>query len=319
MNEKFVAGRAGQARFTDVQCMMESVLDGWLHESIQLSPGPGTGQHRFIETNALRLDASDWSTGVLVRGAGATGAVCFGLVDGDPAAIRFRGRPLAPARIPLVQSEVEFEYAAPEPTAALVLTIDKDVFDRHAQALWRTELTTNAAYTLPLAGMEHGMAVVKLLKNTLHNLSGEPALLQSPRVADLVTDNILTTLLAGSPAEPARVIMPHRHHLAREAAALLRTETDPPISIKTLCERLRISWRALDQGFWELYGVSPKTYLRISRLHHVKRQLAVADPALTNVTAVAVSWGFFQLGRFAVEYRRLFGEKPSDTLWKGAR
>lgn len=319
MNDRFVAGRTGQGRFADVQCLMESVLDGWLHETIQLSSGPGVGEHRFIETNALRLDASNWSTGVLVRGAGASGAVCFGLVDGDPAAIRFQGRTLAPAQIPLVQSDVEFEYAAPEPTAALVLTIDKDVFDRHAQALWRTDLTPTAAYTLPLAGMEHGWAVVKLLKSTLHNLSGEPALLASPRVADLVTDNILTTLLAGSPAEPMRVIVPHRHHLAREAAAALRAETDPPVSIKSLCEQLRISWRALDQGFWELYGVSPKTYLRISRLHHVRRQLAAADPALTNVTAVAVSWGFFQLGRFAVEYRRLFGEKPSDTLWKGAR
>jgi AraC family ethanolamine operon transcriptional activator len=29
---------------------------------------------------------------------------------------------------------------------------------------------------------------------------------------------------------------------------------------------------------------------------------------------VATQWGFFQLGYFSVDYRKMFGESPRDTL-----
>ena len=33
-----------------------------------------------------------------------------------------------------------------------------------------------------------------------------------------------------------------------------------------------------------------------------------------SVTEIAMSWGFSHMGRFSVEYRKRFGEPPSDTL-----
>jgi AraC family ethanolamine operon transcriptional activator len=33
-----------------------------------------------------------------------------------------------------------------------------------------------------------------------------------------------------------------------------------------------------------------------------------------DVTLIAQRWGFFHLGRFAANYQRIFGEKPSHTL-----
>jgi AraC-like DNA-binding protein len=39
-----------------------------------------------------------------------------------------------------------------------------------------------------------------------------------------------------------------------------------------------------------------------------------ADPFTTTATAVARKWGFGHYGRFAADYRRRFGHKPSETL-----
>jgi len=54
--------------------------------------------------------------------------------------------------------------------------------------------------------------------------------------------------------------------------------------------------------------------LLLRRLHLVRRTLRQADPVATTVTDIATRYGFWQLGRFAVEYHLLFGEPPSATL-----
>ena len=38
------------------------------------------------------------------------------------------------------------------------------------------------------------------------------------------------------------------------------------------------------------------------------------DPSTTRVTDVANEWGFWHLGQFAADYRRHFGELPSETF-----
>jgi AraC-like DNA-binding protein len=53
----------------------------------------------------------------------------------------------------------------------------------------------------------------------------------------------------------------------------------------------------------------------------VREALRHADPAKANVSDIARRNGFPQLGRFAAQYRAVFGEAPSTTLqrapWDG--
>ena len=60
--------------------------------------------------------------------------------------------------------------------------------------------------------------------------------------------------------------------------------------------------------------MGPKHYLLLRRMHMVRRTLRQSAPAHTTVTEAAMRYGFWQLGRFAGEYRALFGEAPSATL-----
>jgi len=55
-------------------------------------------------------------------------------------------------------------------------------------------------------------------------------------------------------------------------------------------------------------------YLKLLRLNRVRRGLSRTTSGHETVTSVAVRCGFVDLGRFAVEYRKLFGESPSETL-----
>jgi transcriptional regulator GlxA family with amidase domain len=55
-------------------------------------------------------------------------------------------------------------------------------------------------------------------------------------------------------------------------------------------------------------------FLKQRRLEAANRALLAAGPGETHVTDVALRYGFSQMGRFAVEYRRTFREPPSQTL-----
>ena len=80
-----------------------------------------------------------------------------------------------------------------------------------------------------------------------------------------------------------------------------------------ICVATGLSWRSLDRAFKERLGIGPKRYLLNLRLTQARRQLKCAPPR-TKVVEIANDWGFWQMGDFAREYRKMFGELPSKSL-----
>ena len=94
----------------------------------------------------------------------------------------------------------------------------------------------------------------------------------------------------------------------------IEENAEEPINLRDLCLITGASKRTLRYGFLERYGVSPKAYFKVFRLNGVRRELRRADPASAKVIDTANYWGFWHMGKFAADYRRLFGELPSETM-----
>jgi AraC-like DNA-binding protein len=45
----------------------------------------------------------------------------------------------------------------------------------------------------------------------------------------------------------------------------------------------------------------------------------LVDRSERNISSIAMGWGFTHLGRFSSDYKKLFGETPSETLKRVAR
>lgn len=101
--------------------------------------------------------------------------------------------------------------------------------------------------------------------------------------------------------------------LVRLAEDYLDAHLHTPVYIADLCTVTGASERTLRNAFHNVYGVGPTRYLVYRRLAMARRALKSAQPGDT-VTAIATRNGLWDLGRFAADYRSLFGEPPSATL-----
>lgn len=122
----------------------------------------------------------------------------------------------------------------------------------------------------------------------------------------LAQPNDLSPLLAvqGSVERPA-----YLERACRFIAEHVRDE----IALGDLEAAAGVSRQRLYDAFHRYLGNTPMGYLRQQRLLAVRAALLAPRPA-ASVSAAALEWGFSHLGRFAADYRKAFGEAPSQTL-----
>lgn len=105
------------------------------------------------------------------------------------------------------------------------------------------------------------------------------------------------------------------YHLSR-AEEYIEDNLKNPITRDQLAEVSCRSIRTLSRAFEKKYGVGPMAFIKQRRLDAAYLDLLSAKPDVTSVTQVAFNYGFLHVGKFAIEYRKVFGEAPSTSLLK---
>jgi AraC-like DNA-binding protein len=130
-------------------------------------------------------------------------------------------------------------------------------------------------------------------------------------------DALRSGCINGEP--PPTVRLSSRMRRMRQARDFIAAHLHEPLCLDDLCRALGLSRRGVENLFQNLLGINPITFLRHNRLHGVRRALSEAEPGSGIVKKAALEWGFRHLGRFAGEYRALFGESPNATLVRQQR
>lgn len=97
------------------------------------------------------------------------------------------------------------------------------------------------------------------------------------------------------------------------ACQFARANLDKPITLTDLERISNLSARSLQYAFRKEFGCTPMQWLRSQRMHLARHHLLNATP-FDTITSIAISCGLMNLSHFSVDYRRLFGESPSETL-----
>ena len=151
----------------------------------------------------------------------------------------------------------------------------------------------------------------------------DPVIDAPPNHSDWLLTNLRNALGQALSAldEPPRKETSHtlaHFSTVRRAERHMRERIDETLCIDDLCAALHVSRRYLEYAFNDAVGTSPSRYLRLLRLHEVRRRLKRPGAGAT-VTGEAFRLGFNHLSLFSIQYKRTFGESPSATLFARTR
>ena len=128
-------------------------------------------------------------------------------------------------------------------------------------------------------------------------------------------DDLLASLVLYANKKPEEKSTPFSSHL-KHAEEYICANLKNPVTRDTLAEVSGRSIRGLSRVFQQKHGMGPMTFLRWRRFEAIYLDLLGAEPGSRTITQVATSYGFSHFGKFAIEYKAMFGESPSASLAK---
>ncbi len=133
--------------------------------------------------------------------------------------------------------------------------------------------------------------------------------------ARVAADAVLMVLLEAltDPVECVRAVPETRRRAVSRAREFIDANLTEELTLADICRIAGVSRRTMTDAFREQLGIPPMRYLKLMRLHRVRKALLCAAPG-TRVSGVANALGLWHMGQLARDYRTLFGELPTETL-----
>lgn len=227
----------------------------------------------------------------------------------------------------LVYPGMDVELVFPKDSETLVLRIDESFFLDNL-AMLGGELNT-ASYSPEGYSLDMSSHAGQLLKQAMDYFQIEAwsstRLIEYPgfisHLESVISCRIIAALgLVNTYRETGNKHNDHAQQIVREAEHYMTTNMKNHMSTTQIADYCGVSYRTLQRVFVSVHGISPLKWLKQQRLQGVRSQLIGPRSSQDiSVTAVAMDWGFSDLGRFAGLYRDYFGELPRETLRTGRK
>jgi len=203
-------------------------------------------------------------------------------------------------------------------TAALNIILSGVELRRHLGAMLGEPLKPPLEFAARLGLREGwGRSLARFGRLAMAELRRTQSILAEPIIARSFREFVMTVLLLHQPHNHTealrrleRPVMPRD---VRRAIDYIEAYLDTAIGLPEIVAACGVPGRTLIKHFHDFKGTSPMRYLHAARYQRVREALCHAEPG-ESITEIAAKWGFSHMGRFSVEYRRRFGESPSETL-----
>lgn len=288
----FPAGLKFSSVFDDPD-EMSSYSTKWGCEYFQISKGKFNGALKAAHTGTLQIAKATWTSSIMITGDVPEKSIVFTMPNRNAPPI-FHNENLYSTELAVIRYGDEIDFLSKNPQDMFVVSIDKELINRYSVALLGKEIDDIQINSnrLKIKDRLSQMELRNLWEETINLILSSGLDLSDIDVANKIEDEMIRSILFNSAPSDSNPPRAERHRAAKQAKQYILENSKKQISILNICEAAGAAERTLYLGFGELYGLTPKAFLKYSRLHHARKELLRAEPGST-VTKVAYKWKFY--------------------------
>lgn len=315
------APKQGDSHTTNTLCVKVAAdadlhaanLTNWQQEYDQTSGGHFEGKIVELEFGDLQVFCESTSQALQQRCLVWPDSVWLGIPLAQQAESRVNGLSIRRQHIMCRPGNTAFELTTPNHYDLFGIVINQHTLvqtaDAHGITINWHELSHHGRLAIP----EHTLSNVRYILSRLLDTDTHTTPRHANRLSyDLVMIAVLEVLAQETPQPPTTSSYAHRKQVVDKARQFVAHHLDTPLTITDLCAVANVSRRTLQYSFESILGISPIQHLRISRLNGVRRAI-ITSSKHHPILDIAAQWGFWHMSQFAKDYKKLFGELPSQT------
>jgi AraC family ethanolamine operon transcriptional activator len=290
---------------------------GWQIDFTQLGPAKLESAVSLVHSANLGVCHFQFNAGYDQRLHAQPGYHSFGLPDPDAATATVQGKAASPGAIIVFPHDHEANGASHAGFKGYGVHIRAAYLEAMAEAVFKMPLRL----LIPTAGI-YALTEVQLhhLRWELHKWQ-QMAITADPIAASFLAEYreetlavaVLNCLSHSTKSDEAKHLKSDR--VIRFVLDYVHSAPSDEVTAVELCTLADCSQRWLEQSFKMRFGVTPKAYVKYLRLARLRRDLQQPPCGERHaVSELASAYGFWHMGQLAADYRKVYGELPSDTL-----
>ncbi|MCK5662873.1 MAG: helix-turn-helix domain-containing protein [Thiotrichaceae bacterium] len=304
--------------FTNFE-IFASILKGYDLDLKQIDRGTFSGTLQQIECNPVFINRITSTRRFEISGNPPPGLRTFGIPTANCLPFTWRGKYSAGNTIQIYKPDTELEMITHPFFEAIDVSITENAFNELNQQWGFPELNKLIdSREMVICNPEIMQQLRITLQTICTTIDSKPDLLkQSTDLQDLIRYEVpylLVQALITAETQEINTMPAKRNHALKTAVDYIQATPPNKISLNQFCSDNDINERTLQRAFIEQYGISPRSYAKAHQLNSIYKTLLHSDSRTIRISDIASSFGFWHMSQFATDYRRHFGELPSETL-----
>jgi len=284
---------------------LKEFAQGWDIEYMQMQRGAMNLSFRVIHTPHIQLAFETYEKGVLIKGKYPENAVVLAVVHAEGNA-NFKQNILRKNELIIAHSNEELDFLSYKASAIFTISVEETLFYSSFYHYFSKEgiylLRNKQVFIKP----DHIIDFKEKITKWIDFLSHRPIIKgKYHSIEKEILNDIFSTIII------ERKTLPRAKFDISEVRKDLDKNLKSSISIPELSKKYKISERQLHNTFKSTYGYTPKQYVNNLRLNAI-RQILLKEKG-TVISKLTAEFQYFHMGHFSKEYKKMFGEVPSQT------